>query len=263
MNLSKNLVEIIRYFKINDLKGIPYLKELQRLNSLKDVAFEKLVFPYEFVDEVEEVTEIHRDEGAYPHIIKDDWKIFFPRNWSDDTVKFACKLLSLEQHQSSPHFYQPINEGSDITLDIGSAEANFTIDNFTNSKTFHLFDTEEFLEPLHKTFEIHNNVVIHTGLIGLNNPIDSITFDGKVDNIKIDVEGTEYEVLVSATNTILRDKPFIQVCTYHKKESFEEVYDLLKSFGYKSIKCSDGYMIFPNSFQEPPYFRKGVLYARY
>jgi hypothetical protein len=264
LNGNQLLIEILRYYSINVEKGIPYKSELERLSSLNELTFENLVFPYKFVDKYNNNIIVCRDTWKFPYIIlPDKRKLYFPKDWTDPIIKFNYQLLMVEQDPESPHYYIPISPNSDITLDIGCAEANFTLLNYIHSKEFHLFDTDEYRDAIHKTFKDNDNVIYHIGTVNANNKIDSIEFNGKVDNIKIDVEGMEYEVLIGAMQTILRDKPFIQVCTYHTKEAFEEIYTLLKSLGYKDIKCSKGYMIFPKSYQEPPYFRKGVLYANY
>jgi len=258
------LHQLLRYYNINKIAGVPYEKELHRLKCLDWLSFERLVFPYEFVDKYTGDTKVFSNSEGIPHVIlPDKRKLYFPKEWDKDYVKLMFKLILIEQDIESPHHYLPIKNDSDITLDIGCAEANFTILNLINSREFHLFDSEEFHDAIHKTFKENNNVVVHSNIINEHNKIDSIKFNGKVDNIKIDVEGMEYEVLVSARQTIFRDKPDIQVCVYHTQNQFDEVYTLLRSFGYSDIKCSSGYMIFPNSFQEPPYFRKGVLYAHY
>ena len=256
------LTAIFNYYDTNKDKGIPYLRELKRLRSLDQITFINVIFPYPFVDKYNEYKNVYRDDEGYPFIVfPDNRKLYFPKNWDEFRVKIAFQLLEIEQDIESPHHYLPISPGSDITLDIGCAEANFSFFNYKNSREFHLFDTEEFKDVIHKTF--NDNVIFHCGLVDASNSIDSINFNGKVDNIKLDVEGYEYQVLVGAARTIFKDKPNIQVCTYHMQNQFEEVYDLLKSFGYKNLKCSQGYMIFPHSGQAIPFFRKGLLYASY
>lgn len=47
--------------------------------------------------------------------------------------------------------------------------------------------------------------------------IDDVV-DTKVDFIKMDIEGAEYNALLGAEETIRRDKPVLAVCAYHRRE---------------------------------------------
>ncbi|MCM1103039.1 MAG: FkbM family methyltransferase [Clostridium sp.] len=64
--------------------------------------------------------------------------------------------------------------------------------------------------------------------------LDNLNIEEKIDFIKIDVEGYEYEVLLGGEQTICKNKPVIFVeigAPYYKK-----VNGLLESFGYTCIK---------------------------
>ena len=72
----------------------------------------------------------------------------------------------------------------------------------------------------------------------------------KVDFIKIDVEGSEIEVLDGAKYTIKTFKPRMAVCLYHKKEDWELipklVFDMIHSYkytpiSYRETRCDVGY----------------------
>ena len=68
-------------------------------------------------------------------------------------------------------------------------------------------------------------------------PLDSFNFDEKIDFIKMDVEGFEYNVLKGSRDLLLRDKPILWVeifsCNYQK------VSELLSKLGYRQIEALD------------------------
>ena len=53
--------------------------------------------------------------------------------------------------------------------------------------------------------------------------IDEIVKDDKVTFLKLDVEGAEMKALQGAKNTILKNKPRLAVCIYHKPEDIIEI----------------------------------------
>jgi FkbM family methyltransferase len=61
--------------------------------------------------------------------------------------------------------------------------------------------------------------------------LDTLFENKKIDLIKIDVEGHEYEVLLGASNILTSCKPILIIeCQY----SFEKVNDFLKNIGYET-----------------------------
>ena len=53
--------------------------------------------------------------------------------------------------------------------------------------------------------------------------IDSVVEDDRVTFIKLDVEGSELEALHGAKNTILKNRPRLAICLYHKPEDIVEI----------------------------------------
>ena len=102
---------------------------------------------------------------------------------------------------------------------------------------FHQFTT--YTSDAHlSTFFVQGGIntgVPHTTMWLWCQPIDDLPLEGKVDFIKIDVEGAEREVVLGAKQTIRRDRPFmiIEVHTFIKGVM---ITGLLKEWGY-SIKA--------------------------
>ncbi len=66
------------------------------------------------------------------------------------------------------------------------------------------------------------------------NKLDSLSIHDRIDFIKIDVEGYEYEVLMGAEQTIIKDKPdiFIEIFDVN----YDKVHSLLSRLGYECIE---------------------------
>ncbi|MDX5595708.1 FkbM family methyltransferase [Pseudovibrio sp. SPO723] len=80
----------------------------------------------------------------------------------------------------------------------------------------------------------HTIMASETGDLRLVRLDDVITPDTKVDFIKVDVEGHEYEMLLGARETIKRSKPIIFIETFANNRP--RVHDLLVTFGLKLQK---------------------------
>ncbi len=75
-------------------------------------------------------------------------------------------------------------------------------------------------------------------------PLDDLNLS-EIVFMKIDVEGHEPAVLRGATRLLAAEKPvlLIEIERRHNATAFEEVEDLLKTFGYKSWRLQDGLLV--------------------
>ncbi len=67
--------------------------------------------------------------------------------------------------------------------------------------------------------------------------LDSFSFDGKVDFVKMDVEGFEYQVLQGSKDLLLKDKPVLWIEIFNR--NYSKVSQLLSDLGYKQIEALD------------------------
>lgn len=85
----------------------------------------------------------------------------------------------------------------------------------------------------------------------------------KTKLIKIDVEGLEAEIIRGGSKLIKRDRPYIcfesfMDVLYMKDRKYEQVFDLLKSLGYRRFKELDTNTII-HSFSEQIHFLRNVV----
>lgn len=269
-------VKIITYF--NNLSSGLYEKELSFLKEIGRIE----VFPYK---QIKSLGEVHSDFDSIkklPYVIHNNKRLYFPRNWSiNDARNYYKYLIQIENilggdySEKSPHQYQSdlicVNL-NDIIFDIGCAEALFTLNSIDIIKKAFLIESDSmWVDPLLSTFEPFKDKVIiinkQVSELDKNNSISltSLLLNHKNNNIfiKMDIEGSEYNVIRACQNIISEEANLkFACCTYHNHDDAFLLHQIFKESNYKT-QFSEGYMIYINDENlKPPYFRNGIIRAK-
>lgn len=244
---------------------------IEKAESLKS---HKLHFmPAELVDKYRDVTaEVHHQDGL-PYVIHNGKKLFFRSELSDGSVQRLYRGLIMEQDYSSPHCYVDDQFGvcqGDVLLDLGAAEAIFTLDNIEKLEHAYLFEcNDNWFAPLKATFEPwKDKVTIIRKYVSAENNDTNISIDEfvakyntKVNFIKMDIEGAECEALKGGEQTLRNSTHCIRlaICCYHRPLDCEYISNMMAEWNYK-YKVNEGLLCY--KYQPyPPYFRRGVIKA--
>jgi hypothetical protein len=272
-DLNKLRKEILHFYK-----GLPY-KQISKEQTEVIFYLKKnplSIFPYSFQEKYDyRNVEIFLDNTLVLHyVIFEGNRLYFKRSWSVDLIKGCYSFLQMEQDIYSPHRYltnEFFVQENDIVADIGAAEGNFALSIVQKAHKVYLFEKdEEWLEALEATFAPwKGKVEIINKFVSDENDEENITLDsffekkGSIDFLKIDVEGTETELLKGCEKILSTNKPLkLIICTYHNNNDEIVFSELLKNYGF-DISYSKGYMIFVKDKKiRPPYLRRGLIRAQ-
>ena len=140
----------------------------QECEFIRNVSLDRLAdikFPYKKKTLVSDdsYNETGRHQGL-PYVVhKLNNKVFFPKSMSEQEALEAYLYFTRTEGilgggmlAKSPHCYQDADfhiEDGDIILDVGCAEALFTLDNIDHVKHAYLFESDsKWNKPLHNTF---------------------------------------------------------------------------------------------------------------
>lgn len=232
-----------------------------------------VIFPYDFEKKYRHNHIIVNKNLEFPFIDYFGKKLFFQKGKTDSQLSHYFNSLLAEQDEKSPHLYctEKFNvKFNDIVVDLGVAEANFSLKNIDLAKKVYLFESNsKWIEPLKHTFEPYQNKVhIINKFVSANSSDTSIALDDmdEIKNeslfIKIDVDGEERQVLNGMIDLLKESKKIkVAICTYHKENDAQEFKVFFEDIGFKT-EFSTGYMLFYHDKKiRKPYFRKGVLRA--
>ena len=219
---------------------------------------------------------------VYNNIISEHNDIFYPA-FNDSHVVKALLADRIWEKKITELFTILISD-DDIVLDIGSYIGlhTLTLSNLAKhvysfepqpliyeclSKTLakkHLYNVSLFNIALSNKEEdsfIHTNNNGDASLAGIRDnlfnqmfpcklkPLDSYQFD-KVDFIKIDVEGSEWDLIAGATQTIIKHRPTIILETFKTKKNIEKLNEFCSVFSYtNSYISADNWLLKPKSLK--------------
>ena len=214
-----------------------------------------------------------------PFVVHDGKHLYFPRTESvhgaEDSYRYFIGeegILGGGLREKSPHAYVTQShhvEPGDIVIDIGCAEALFALHYTGEASHIYLYEVLPcWQEPLTCTFSpFREKTTIFNRLVG-DGSGQTVRLSDTVEIasdrpcfVKMDIEGYEKDVLKGSKEFFLSHKVKLSCCTYHRQEDAEAISALLEEWGYKT-SFSDGYMICLMNGAHPPYFRKGMIYAR-
>ncbi|MHA6247682.1 FkbM family methyltransferase [Pontibacter sp. CAU 1760] len=233
-----------------------------------------ITFPYPFAfDQNPDQVHVYRDAKlGLPYVLLDGKRLYYKRTWSEKEIQESFNFLTIEQHPNSPHRYLTsgfkVNK-DDVVVDIGAAEGNFSLGIVEQAAKVYIFEADqEWMEALEATFapwrekvEIIHQYVSDTDTASTIQLDTFLQGKGKADFLKIDVEGAESQILRGARQSLLQTNGMkVAICTYHRQKDAVELGQALKEHAF-NITYSDGYMLFLEDEQSPPYLRKGLIRA--
>lgn len=232
------------------------------------------VFPYNFTKKyMNRKLEIFKDKSNnLYYIVENGKRLYFKRDSKKKSIKKCYPVLQIEQDLESPHRYLTedfnVNYG-DVVIDIGAAEGNFSLSVIEKAAKVFIFEADSmWLEALEATFSPwKSKVEIISKFVsniddGKNCTIDNFFKNNKIDFIKMDVEGSELDVLKGSENLLEKnDNLKLAVCTYHRQNDAKDINALLTQHNF-TTEFSKGYMIFYYNHLEVPFIRKAILRAK-
>ena len=261
-----------------------YLREIEFVRGLSLDKLNEIIFPYysrcrETGSERKIAT---GSQNGLPFIDHKGKKLFFPKDFTEKMASATYLwLIDVEgltgenKKEKSPHCYQTADfhvEEGDVLLDIGSAEALFTLDNIEKIKEAYVFEcASRWRKPLLATFCCYANKTkiipkfvsdeTGRGAVTLQDAMQDKEGDDNNYFVKMDIEGGERAVIRGNVDFLRSNKIKLSCCVYHRQDDAEVIGRLLTDIGF-SISFSDGFMLPNMNGIHYPYFRHGVIYAK-
>jgi hypothetical protein len=203
--------------------------------------------------------------NGLPYVFHNGKKLYFKRDMLT-SAEVAYRGLLIEQDKRSAHRYVDSYEElkGKTLLDIGAAEAIFTLDTIEYIDHAYLFECDDaWIESLEATFALwKDRITIVRKYVSDVDDDNNITLDrffqdeGKsIDNLflKMDIEGYERKALKGAVHILEHGQQIDgSVCIYHLHDDKKVIESELKNFNLKtSIQL--GYLYFEKEMRSALY----------
>lgn len=193
----------------------------------------------------------HRN--GLPYIIHNEKKIYFPKYMISKSEAYYRNLL-IEQDIRSAHRYVYSYEElkGKTLLDIGCAEAIFTLDTIEDINHAYLFECDEnWIECLNATFEPWKEkiTIVRKYVSNIDDDnnirIDTYFKDKNIKDLflKMDIEGYERRALEGSIETLNRKDTSGAVCIYHLHDD-EDIIGKILTYNGKQTSIQSGYIYF-------------------
>lgn len=203
--------------------------------------------------------------NGLPYVFHNGKKLYFKRDMLT-SAEVAYRGLLIEQDKRSAHRYVDSYEElkGKTLLDIGAAEAIFTLDTIEYIDHAYLFECDDaWIESLEATFALWKDRITivrkYVSDVDDDNNITLYRFfqdEGKsIDNLflKMDIEGYERKALKGAVHILEHGQQIDgSVCIYHLHDDKKVIESELKNFNLKtSIQL--GYLYFEKEMRSALY----------
>lgn len=249
---SDEISQIKTYYKNGGTSPFPYNLEEQEKSKKTEILYEGL-----------------------PYVMHNSRKLFFPKTFGEDRIDRLYRGLIIEQDQNCPHCYTQNHfdvPENGILIDVGCADAMFSLDHIELVQKLILFETNEYwIEALEKTFEPwkHKVQIVNAFVSDSNSQttvaLSKFILEDDLDNnfyLKIDVEGAERQVLRGALDFLNSAKNIqVAIATYHYNNDNEDLTKLLGDLNFETSN-TEGYILFYyDKAIKSPYLRRCILQA--
>lgn len=261
-------------YKHQDDKDDPEIRaiidEVQRRGDIR-------LLNYSFIDDYMNMNTVVEfdDEVQMCFLMHNGKRMYFPKNWTEQSILDYYHSTVAEQDIRSPHCYS--KEGyevkrGDIVVDAGAAEGIFVLDRIDLIQKAYLFDADmDWIEALKMTFKPYGNKVdiIYGYLNSFSDNNSNIAMNDyldrqRIDYIKMDIEGYERDALTGARKIFENnDNLRCAICAYHCKGDEAWINEYLNGLGYE-YDHSGGYMCPDWSVEGrlDAELRRGVVFGR-